>query len=146
MITSAGTDDGVGVGSGLVEGWGPVTAGERDARWGHRGGVLEVTGPLGILDAVERSLFSAGVVSCRIDADEDAFVLHPSLLEIVTRIQFQSGLLALVVRVDESGAAMARSEGEQVTLDATGSIKAVAQVHQLLHAAGIFISSEKAGL
>jgi sulfate adenylyltransferase large subunit len=146
MITSAGTDDGVGVGSGLVEGWGPVTAGERDARWGHRGGVLEVTGPLGILDAVERSLFSAGVVSCRIDADEDAFVLHPSLLEIVTRIQFQSGLLALVVRVDESGAAMARSEGEQVTLDATDSIKAVAQVHQLLHAAGIFISSEKAGL
>ncbi len=146
MITSAGTDDGVGVGSGLVDGWGRVTAGERDARWGHRGGVLEVTGPLELLDAVERSLFSVGVVSCRIDADDDAFILHPSLLEIITRIQFQSGLLALVVRVDESGAAMARTEGEQVTLDATDSNKATAQVHQLLHSAGIFIPSEKAGL
>ncbi len=146
MITSAGTDDGAGVDSGVVDGWGRVTAGERDARWGHRGGVLEVTAPLELLDAIERSLFSAGVVSCRIDADDDAFILHPSLLEVITRIQFQSGLLALVVRVDESGAAAARTEGQQVALDATDSNKAIGQVHQLLHSAGIFIPSEKAGL
>jgi len=99
-----------------------------------------------LLDAVERSLFSAGVVACRIDADDDAFILHPALLELVTRIQLQSGLLALVVRVDESGAAVARTEGEQVSLDATDSNIAIAQVHRLLHEAGIFISSEKAGL
>jgi sulfate adenylyltransferase large subunit len=146
MITSAVADEGEVSGPGLVNGWGRVTAGERDARWGHRGGVLEVTGSSELLDAVERSLFSVGVVSCRIDADDDAFILHPSLLEIITRIQFQAGLLALVVRVDESGAAMARTEGEQVSLDATDSNKAIAQVHQLMHAAGIFISSEKAGL
>jgi sulfate adenylyltransferase large subunit len=146
MITSAVTDDGKTAGTGIVDGWGRVTAGERDDRWGHRGGVLEVTGPVEILDAVERSLFSVGVVCCRIDADDDAFILHPSLLEIVTRIQFQSGLLALVVRVDESGAATALTEGEQVSLDATDSKKAVAQVHQLLHSAAIFIPSEKAGL
>jgi sulfate adenylyltransferase large subunit len=146
MITLAVTDDGKGARPGLVDGWGRVTPGERDARWGHRGGVLEVTGPLELLDAVERSLFSVGVVSCRIDADDDAFILHPRLLEIITRIQFQSGLLALVVRVDESGAATARTEGEQVSLDATDSNIAIAQVHQLLHSAGIFIPSEKAGL
>ena len=146
MITSASADKSKAVGSSLVEGWGPVTAGERDARWGHRGAVLELAGPLDLLDAVERSLFSAGVVACRIDADDDAFILHPALLELVTRIQLQSGLLALVVRVDESGAAVARTEGEQVSLDATDSNIAIAQVHRLLHEAGIFISSEKAGL
>jgi len=146
MITLAVTDEGKDARPGLVDGWGRVTAGERDARWGHRGGVLEVTGPVELLDAVERSLFSAGVVACRIDADDDAFILHPSLLEIVTRIQFQSGLLALVVRVDEPDAAMARTEGVQVTLDATDPGKAIAQVHYLLHSAGIFIPSEMAGL
>jgi hypothetical protein len=146
MITSAGTDDGSGVDSGVVDGWGRVTPGERDARWGHRGGVLEITAPLELLDAIERSLFSAGVVSCRIDADDDAFILHPSLLEVVTRIQFQSGLLALVVRADESVEAMARTEGQLVTLDPTDSNRAIGQVHQLMHSAGIFIPSEKAGL
>jgi sulfate adenylyltransferase large subunit len=146
MITSAVVGEGKSAGSSLVDSWGRVTAGERDARWGHRGGLLEVTGPLELLDAVERSLFSVGVVSCRIDADDDSFILHPKLLEIITRIQYQSGLLALVVRVDESGVATARTEGEHISLDAADSNKAIAQVHQLLHSAGIFISSEKAGL
>ena len=99
-----------------------------------------------LIDAVERSLFSVGVVSCRIDADDNAFILHPSLLEIISRIQFQSGLVALVARIDESGTATARLEGEKVTLDAADSARAIAQVHQLLHSAGIFIASEKAGL
>ena len=146
MITSAIVDEGRSAASGIVDGWGRVTAGERDARWGHRGGVLELTGPVELLDAVERSLFSVGVVSCRIDADDDAFILHPGLLEIISRIQLQSGLVALVVRVDESGAATARAEGEQIALEATDSNAAIAQVHQLLHTAGIFIPSEKAGL
>ena len=146
MITSAIVDEGRSAASGIVDGWGRVTAGERDARWGHRGGVLELTGPVELLDAVERSLFSAGVVSCRIDADDDAFILHPGLIDIITLTQLQSGLLALVVRVDESGAATARAEGEQIALEATDSNAAIAQVHQLLHTAGIFIPSEKAGL
>jgi sulfate adenylyltransferase large subunit len=146
MITSADMDESKSASSGRVDGWGRVTAGEREARWGHRGGVLEVTGPAELLDAVERSLFSVGVVSCRIDADDDAFILHPGLLEIISRIQLQSGLVALVVRVDESGAATARTEGEQIAIGATDSNMAIAQVHQLLHRAGIFIPSEKAGL
>jgi hypothetical protein len=39
-----------------------------------------------------------------------------------------------------------RTEGEQFTLDADDSNRAVAAVHQLLHSKGIFIPSEKAGL
>ena len=52
-----------------------MTAGEREARWGHRGGVLELKGPEELIDAIERSLFAAGAVPVRIEADDDAFVL-----------------------------------------------------------------------
>ena len=129
-----------------ADAWGPVTAGEREARWGHRGAILEVSGPVELLDSIERSLFSAGVVSVRIEADDETFLLHPGLLEIVTRSQLQSGLLALVVKANEGGALLARTEGQEITLDANDPIRAVSAVHQLLHSAGIFISSERAGL
>ncbi|MDR3386863.1 MAG: GTP-binding protein, partial [Rudaea sp.] len=33
--------------------WGRVTAGEREARWRHRGGVLELSGPAELIDAIE---------------------------------------------------------------------------------------------
>ncbi|MGC1462648.1 MAG: sulfate adenylyltransferase subunit CysN [Terracidiphilus sp.] len=145
----------------LADAWGPLTAGEKEARWGHRGGVLELKGPKELVDAIERSLFMAGAVPVRIEADDDAFVLHPSLLEIVTTLQVQAGLLALVVDANEGSTLIARIEGREVivnpddmrdandTDDASSARragKAVAAVHQLLHDAGVFISSEMAGL
>jgi sulfate adenylyltransferase large subunit len=126
--------------------WGPVTAGEREARWGHRGGVLELSGPVELIDSIERSLFTAGVVSNRIEAGDEIFLLHPTLLEIVTKLQIQSGLLALVVNANESGTLIARVEGQELTLQADDATKAVSAIHQLLHSAEIFIPSEKAGL
>jgi len=129
--------------------WGPVTAGEREARWGHRGGVLELSGRVELIDAIERSLFSVGVVSNRIEANDELFLLHPNLLEPVTGLQVQSGLLALVVRANESDVLVARIEDRQLTLDASDPdkvIAAVSAIHQLLHSVGIFISSERAGL
>ena len=50
MITLAVTDEGKDARPGLVDGWGRVTAGERDARWGHRGGCLLYTSPLAKTD------------------------------------------------------------------------------------------------
>ena len=129
-----------------AEAWGPVTPGERQARWGHRGGVLELTGPAELIDAVERSLFSVGVVTSRIEADDDAFLLHPRLLEMVTQIETRSGLLSLVARASEDGRLVARVEGEELKLDASEPMQAVTAVHQLLYSTGIFIPSEKAGL
>ncbi len=129
-----------------AEAWGAVSAGERQARWGHRGGVLELTGPTELIDAVERSLFSVGVVTCRIEADDDAFLLHPRLLEIITGIETRSGLLSMVVRAGEDGKLVARIEGEELKLDANEPMQAVTAIHQLLHSTGIFIPSEKAGL
>jgi sulfate adenylyltransferase subunit 1 len=129
-----------------LDAWGPVTAGEREARWGHRGGVLELSGPAELIDSIERSLFTAGVVSNRIESGDEIFLLHPSLLETVTRLQVKSGLLALVVNANDSGTLIARVEDRELTLDADDPIKAVSAIHQLLHSAGIFIPSEKAGL
>jgi sulfate adenylyltransferase subunit 1 len=136
---TAGEEDEVGS-------WGPVTAGEREARWGHRGGVLELAGPVALIDAVERALFAVGIISARVNADDDVFRRHPNLLEVVTGIQARAGLLTLVAHVNENAKLTARVEGEQVALGATEPMQTVSAIHQLLQRAGIFIASERAGL
>ena len=126
--------------------WGRVTAGEREARWGHRGGVLELAGPSELIDAVERSLFAVGAITCRIDAIAPVFRENPKLLDAVTDLQAQSGLIALVVRVRDEAALTASAGGFDATLDASNRMHAVSAVHELLRRAGIFISSEGADL
>ncbi len=157
MITAVSSLTAAGVPI-LADTWGPVTAGEREARWGHRGAVVEISGPLPLIDAIERSLFAIGAVTNRIGANDDAFLLHPTLLEIVTTLQVQSGVLALVVNANDSENLVVRADGQDLTLDAgnvddvddasgtSGAGRAVSAVHKLLHSTGIFISSEKAGL
>jgi sulfate adenylyltransferase large subunit len=145
----------------LADSWGPLTAGEKEARWGHRGGILELKGPKELVDAIERSLFLAGAVPVRIDADDDAFIRHPSLLGIVTTLQAKAGLLALVVTADEGGSLVARVEEKEIVVDADAagvandtddmdgakaSGRAVAAVYRLLRDTGIFDASEMAGL
>ncbi len=113
------------------------------------------------MDAIERSLFMAGAVPVRIEADDDAFVLHPGLLEIVTTLQVQAGLLALVVDANEGGTLIARIEGREVivnpddmrdandTDDADGTQtcrQGCCGRSPVVARRGIFISSEMAGL
>jgi sulfate adenylyltransferase large subunit len=129
-----------------LDAWGPVTVGERVARWGHRGGVLELNGPTELIDSIERSLFSIGVVSNRIETSDEFFLLHPGLLEIITGLQTKSGLLALVVTANEGDTLIVRADGRELTLDPNDPIKAVSAVHRLLNDLAIFISSEKADL
>ena len=126
--------------------WGPVTAGEREARWGHRGGVLELTGPARVINAIERALFAVGVFTSRIHADEDPYLLDPGLVPLVANIQTGSGLLVLLVRTNPSETLTARVDSHHIELDATEPMHAVTAIHQLLHRAGIFIASERAGL
>jgi sulfate adenylyltransferase subunit 1 len=126
--------------------WGRVTAGEREARWGHRGGVLELAGPAELIDAIERSLFTVGAVTCRIDADERASLQHLGLLDVITDLHTQSGLLTILARTGDEGALTASAGGFEITLDDENRMRAVAAVHQLLQRAGIFISPEGADL
>ena len=126
--------------------WGRVTAGEREARWRHRGGVLELSGSSQLIDAVERSLFAIGAATCRIDAGQRSSLEQLGLLDAVTDLQTQSGLLTILARAGEEGALTASAGGFEITLDAENRMHAVAAVHQLLERAGIFISSEGADL
>jgi sulfate adenylyltransferase subunit 1 len=126
--------------------WGRVTAGEREARWRHRGGVLELSCATELIDAVERSLFAVGAVTCRIDAGERASLQHLGLLDVITDLQTRSGLLTILARAGDEGALTASTGGFEITLDADNRMHAVAAVHRLLERAGIFISSEGADL
>ena len=87
-----------------------------------------------------------GVVSNRIDTGDEVFLLHPSLLETITRLDVQSGLLALVLNANEGSTLIARIDDQEVSLDAYEPMQAISAVHRLLHDTGIFIPSEKAGL
>jgi sulfate adenylyltransferase large subunit len=126
--------------------WGRVTAGEREARWRHRGGVLDLSGSPPLIDAVERSLFAIGAVTCRVDDGQRASLEHLGLLNVVTDLQTQSGLLTILTRAGDEGALTASAGGFEITLDAENRMHAVAAVHQLLERAGILISSEGADL
>ena len=126
--------------------WGPVTPGERQARWGHRAGVLELSGPAAMIDAIERSLFSVGAATSRIDVESQEFLLHPHLLDVITEHQKRSGLLTLLVRQQEGGPLVARVGDREVSVDTGERMSAVNTVRRLLEAAGIFISTEGANL
>jgi sulfate adenylyltransferase subunit 1 len=133
-------------GSAGENNWGAVTAGERQARWGHRGAFLELTAPAELIDAIERSLFSAGAITCRLEPDADEFLLHPNLLDSIVSLQSRAGILSLVTRAVEGATLVARTEGAEISVDAGEFQRAIAAVHQLLHKAGVFISPERANL
>ena len=126
--------------------WGRVSAGEREARWGHRGGVLELSGPAALIDAVERSLFGAGAVTVRLAADAEPFLTNAKLLQSVTELHTQAGVLSLVVRATDGNNLIARAEGAQAVADAGAPMHAISAVHQLLHNAGILVAVEGANL
>jgi len=126
--------------------WGRVTAGEREARWGHRGAVLSLSGPAETIDAIERSLFAAGAVTCRIDAGEGSSLLNTSQLDLLTAAQTRSGLLSLITRTEGGFTLAARVDDSAIEIEAQDTMHAIAAVHQLLRRAGVFISTEKAGL
>jgi sulfate adenylyltransferase subunit 1 len=126
--------------------WGSVTVGEREARWGHCGGVLELTGPRPLIDAVERSLFSIGAAVARIDAAEEPFNEDPQLIAQLASLQTRSGLLTLVTRAQQSDELLAKAESEQVVIEEVDFKRAVTAVHQLLHRVNILIPTEKANL
>ena len=123
---------------------GPVTSEERAARWGHHGGVLELTGPVELIDRVERSLFARGAITARIDADAAPFAIHPGMVEVLVSSDALAGMIALVVNLTGGETLTARAEGEQITLDANDSTQAIAAVHELLGRSGILVATESA--
>ena len=123
---------------------GPVTAEERAARWGHRGGVLELTGPVELIDRIERSLFARGAITARIEADAAPFAIHPGMVDLLVRSKVLSGVIALVVNLTGGETLIARIEGEEIPLDANNAVEAITAVHELLGRSGILLSAGNA--
>ncbi|HTY84652.1 MAG TPA: sulfate adenylyltransferase subunit CysN [Silvibacterium sp.] len=110
----------------------PVTAADRIARFGHRGGVLELTGPPAIIDQVERSLFDLGAVTVCAESNV------PSLVQIIV----DAGLIALITRTADNNTLIARAGDQTITVDAGDLQGATAAVHRLLTQSGIFVSGK----
>jgi sulfate adenylyltransferase large subunit len=144
MITSADPDTSDGEDEFAAEG--RVTAGERAARWGHLGGVLVLDGPATVIDAIERSLFIAGVITQRLDTSDPVFARQPGLVETFTRLQAESGLLVLLATIRDSDELTARIHDRELGLGEGDSVAAVAAVHRLLHKEKILFDTEGAGL
>jgi sulfate adenylyltransferase subunit 1 len=145
MITSVGADTSDGEGESVAIS-GPVSALERAARWGHQGGVLSLNGPAELIDMIERSLFTAGVITQRVNSGDAAIAQHPGMLEALVRQQAEAGLLVIQVAVNESERLVAQVRGRQLIIEDTNGSSAVAAVHQLLHEAEILYDTERVGL
>ena len=127
-----------------VDATGPVTAEERAAHWGHRSGVLELNGPVEVIDRIERSLFVRGVITARIEVDDAAFGIHAGMVETLIKSKVLAGMVALIVTLTGGDTLTARAEGEQIERSANDLIGAVAAVHELLAQSGILLSSGNA--
>ncbi len=125
--------------SGAAASTGPVTAEERAARWGHRGGVLELTGPVELIDRIERSLFARGVITARIEVNAEAGI-DAGVVEHLIRAKALSGILALVVNLTGEETLTARVEGEQITQDISDPAATIAAVNELLARNEILLS------
>ena len=125
---------------GTAASTGPVTAEERAARWGHRGGVLELTGPVELIDRIERSLFARGAVTARIEVEAEAGI-DARVVEHLIRSKALSGIIALIVNLADGETLTACVEGEQITLDARDTGTVLAAVNELLARNGILLSA-----
>jgi len=145
MVISAGAPGEADAETG-ADVWGAVSAGEREARWGHAGGVLELAGPAHVIDAIERSLFAAGAVTVRIAQDAEPFAGNAALVDAVTKLHTASGVLSLLARSGEGTTLIARAVDREISVDAGTPMHAISAIHQLLYDTGILISAEGANL
>ncbi len=109
---------------------GPVSEEERISRWGHRGGVLALSGPAPLIDSLERNLFAAGGVTVRNSASEQL-----EQLPLLT----QAGLLVLDITAGDAASLTASANGRTITVDATQADAAIAAIRELLQHAGILM-------
>ena len=123
-----------------------VSAEERATRWGHRGGALSLSGPAVLIDAIERSLFTVGAVTSRVDVDDSRFADQVRLLDLVVQSNVQSGFIVLTVTATDGDVLVAQVEEQQLILDAEDQNSAVSAVLRLLEQTGILHFTGKVSL
>jgi len=123
---------------------GTVTGEERAARWGHRGGVLELNGPKEAIEAIGRSLFESGAITIRFEKQDPTLNRYPGFLETIVRANETAGLIVLVSTINESATLTASAAGHEVAVDASDARSVVSSVRGLLADANILHVSGKA--
>ena len=124
---------------------GPVTSEERAAQWGHRGGLLELSGRAELINQIERSLLQAGAVTTRIDTAHEIFKSRPGLLESLINLKIEAGVLALIVVASDSDKLIARANTHQIAIQVTDPLLAISAINKLLERAGILAAAGKGG-
>jgi sulfate adenylyltransferase subunit 1 len=124
---------------------GPITAEERAAHWGHRGGLLELSGRAELINQIERSLLQAGAVTTRIDTAHEIFKSRPGLLESLVNLKIEAGVLALIVVATDSDKLIARANTHQIAIQVTDPFLAISAINKLLERAGILPAAGKGG-
>jgi hypothetical protein len=124
---------------------GPIIAEERAARWGHRGGLLELSGRPELINQIERSLFQAGIITTRIDTEHEIFKSRTGLLESLVNLKIEAGILALIVVASDSDKLIARANSHQIAIQVTDPFLAISAINKLLERAGILLTPGKAG-
>ena len=127
---------------------GPVTAEERAARWGHRGGVVEIDGASKLIDAIERALFESGVIAVRVDKsilDEAIVNRDAAQRRALLESYANAGLIVLVTDAYEGDALTMRAGEYEITRNGADAYAAVDVILQLLAQAGILNPAGKAG-
>jgi len=122
-----------------------VTADDRAARTGHRGGVLNLRCPEQLIDSIERSLFNLGAMTLRIESGDPLREFHSDVLDAVTEAALRSGLIVLLADRIDTGTLMARAGGHEISLDAEDPRSATIAVHRLLTQAGILNAQGRTG-
>jgi sulfate adenylyltransferase subunit 1 len=131
MITATSNDGATATGN-VVDALGPVTAEEREARWHHRGGVLELTGPERAVNRIERSLFDAGAITVRVDAPESSDDHDSDVRKALITSLVEAGLLVLSVRYSPQDTLTAQSGTLSATAGADDYSHLVSEVNRLL--------------
>jgi sulfate adenylyltransferase subunit 1 len=141
MITAAVEPSGE---SGKAMADGPVTAEERAERWGHVGGVLELTGSIGLIDSIERALFEEGLFVVPIEAHASWIAVDADGMAGITEWARKSGVVALLAHESGTGTSLAKVGAHQVFFEKQEPSEAVLAVFDLLSRSGILAASRKA--
>jgi sulfate adenylyltransferase large subunit len=104
---------------------GPVSDTERRARWGHCGGILEISGASAAINLLERHLFATGLVTVRCDDDAQA------------QWAARNGILALMIEGTDSDLLIARAGDHAITVATNDPGELTATVRRLLVSAGL---------
>ena len=124
----------------LEEPQGRIGNAERTARYGHTGGVLELTGPSSLLDGVERSLFSEGALLARLDANDSLRIQDAGRREAFVELNVRAGILLLMTTPTTGDSFTAAAGQDSITASACELRSAISAAREVLKKAGILVT------